>query len=452
MQRLPDRGTGTSRGEGTPLARGLSPPEEVRMVLVHAGMVVLAVLALAGLGRWVAKRMAQPPVIGEIAIGLVIGPLVVAVAGKATLDMLLPGPVLEILRLVGEVGLVLFLVGVAYHIRPRSTGMRSGAIAWVIVGAAVPSLVAGAGLAAWLLWTGDPHLRGSAPAAALILMLAVALTVTAVPVLARLLASRRMESTPVGTLALATATVVDAAMWLMLAGALALATRSADRSVAAVGTVVVGLAAMLVARRVLSRCSAGRWPVFTAVMIAVVTLAAAAITSHNGLTVVLGAVLVGIALPHHSATPEASGDDGTAGWAQPVHLVSRVGGVLVPVFFVATGIWLLANPVSGSPWALLPAVLLLAMTCKIAGTYVGARLAGLQQATALRVGVLMNTRGLTELAVLHAGLTAGVLAPDLFVLLVVVALATTVATAPLLAGIDWWEWRAAKRQTATRIP
>jgi Kef-type K+ transport system membrane component KefB len=402
----------------------------------HLAAAAAAVLLLAWLGRAAARALGQPPVIGEIAAGLAAGPVVVAVAGRPALDAVLPATVLAPLERAGEIGLALFLVGVAYHVRPGRAGIRTRTIGWVVAGAAVPSLAAGAALAGWIVRSGDPGLRGGAPAPAFVLMLAVALTVTAVPVLARILAGRGLDTTPVGTLALACAVVLDAAMWALLAVALALAAGWPGRSLAAAGTLAAGVVALLAGRVVLRgrrlRRAVARHPVPAAATVAVATVAAALVTSHQGLTAVLGAVLVGFALPD---------DRPAGGWSRPVQLVGRVGTVLVPLFFVATGVRLLVDAGAQVRWSVAAAIVVLATGSKVAGGFLGARAAGLPPAAAVRIGVLMNTRGLTEIAVLHAGLKARLVTPGLFLALLVMALVTTAATGPLLSLVDRWARR-----------
>jgi Kef-type K+ transport system membrane component KefB len=404
------------------------PGRRTLITILLACAACLAVLGLARIGRWVAERLRQPPVIAEIAVGLVLGPLVVAIAGRSALDGELPSQVLSMLRVVGQIGVVWYLVGAAYRIRPRAAGVGHRAMGWVLAGSLIPSLVAGGGLAGWLVWTGDQRLRGDAPGPAFVLLLSVAMAITAVPVLARILASRRIDKTPDGALAMTVAVTIDAVGWLLLAAALALAARGPDQMVAAATTIVCGLAGLLVTRMALrgrypSRFAAAH-PVIAAGLIAVAALVVAAITEHYGVTIILGAVLVGLAIPASEA------------WARPVRYVARVGIVLVPIFFVAAGIRLLSGSFDESLWALVPVVLVLAMTSKIVGTWAGARLGGLPSHVGWRLGVLMDTRGLTEIVVLQAGLDAGILTPGLFFVMLVMALVTTAATGPLLDTLE----------------
>jgi Kef-type K+ transport system membrane component KefB len=390
------------------------------MTALLAGAACAAVLAFAALGRWVARRLGQPAVIGEIVVGLAAGPLLVlAAGGRRVLD----GLPLDEIRLVGEVGLALYLVGVAYEVRPARAGLPPRVLSWVVAGALVPPLAAGLALAAGISAAGGPRLRGDSPAPAFVLMLAVALSITAVPVLARILDDRGLTTAPEGVLSLAAAIAIDAVGWLLLAVTLALAAGGTGRVLASALTIAVGITAAFAVRRALGSTSRDHG-VGSTVALGVAALAAAFVTEHYGLTVVLGAVLVGLAVPH------------APGWERPVRLVGRTGAFLVPVFFVVAGFHLLTGPLTAAGWLAVPVVLALAMSGKVFGSYAGARLARIPTRVAWRVGVLMNTRGLTELVVLQVGVEAKILTPTLYLPLLVMALVTTAATGPLLTALE----------------
>ena len=150
-----------------------------------------------------------------------------------------------------------------------------------------------------------------------------------------------------------------------------------------------------------------------------------------GLTAIFGAVLVGLAIP--------AGKDGP--WTATAASVAKAGRALVPVFFVVTGITVLTSAFAAASWALIVIATTLGALGKLGGGYLGARRGGQSRRTSARVGVLMNTRGLTELIVLKVGYSAGILSAPLFLALVVMALTTTAMTGPLLLLIDRMELR-----------
>jgi Kef-type K+ transport system membrane component KefB len=394
-------------------------------------MVALAAVLAAGHAGGVLARWArQPPVIGEIAAGLAAGPALLALAGDRV-DVLLPHPVLHTLQLCGQIGLALFLVGVGYEIRPGESGVGGRTIGWVIAGALLPAMLTGGVLALWVAAGGHPALRGGAPAAAFGLLLVVALAVTAVPVLARILADRHMLASTEGRIALTAAVAIDALTWLLLAVALGLAAGGRGGAVQALGVLAMGGLGCLALRRALAGATptrlCARYPRAAAVALGAAALACAAVTEHYRLTVVFGAVMLGLALPH--------GERGAA-WDRAVRSTATVGRWLVPVFFTTTGLALSSSRAHTVAWTALAVVVVLAVLGKVAGGWLGARIGGLPPWTGLRLGILMNTRGLTEIVVLQAGYSAGILTPQLFLALVLMALLATALTGPLLSLTD----------------
>ncbi|GLU50343.1 cation:proton antiporter [Nocardiopsis ansamitocini] len=404
---------------------------------LHAAVALAVVLLLAWLGRIVFRAIGQPPVIGEIVVGLLLGPAVIALAGRAALEALLPGTVVEVLRHLGHAGLMLFLLGIAYEMRVRGAGTGSRPVAWVAVTSFLPALAAGALLALWIDRTGPTALRGDAPLPSFLLLLAVALAVTAVPVLARILADRGMTTTTAGRLSLQAAVVIDVPAWLLLA----VAVGGAGSGLFVALAVLVGCVVLVALVRPLVRSGPAdrlfaRSPLLGAVLVGGFTLAMAWTTEHLGLTSLFGAFLVGFVLPRPGSL---------APWPEIVGRVSRVGSLLMPVFFLVTGATVLSGPLSGMSWTMMAAVTAVAIVVKTAGGYLGGRLGGESHWTGLRLAALMNTRGLTEIVVLQAGYSAGILPPALFLALLGMTLITTCLTAPLLTVIDFVAARSSGR-------
>ncbi|WP_052869119.1 cation:proton antiporter [Streptomyces niger] len=395
---------------------------------LQIAMALAAVLVAALLARQAAALVRQPPVIGEIAVGLILVPALSTAAGPDLTTALLPPDVQEHLRTIGTAGLALYLTGVGHSARPCRSEVPPRSYAWLLAGSLLPGLAAGALLAAWVVWRGDPGERGTAPTMALILLLAAALAVTAVPVLVRVLTDRGMRDTSEGRLSVLTAVAIDALTWLLVAAALAAAS-GGGRHLARALVVIVGGAGAAGAARLLLRQPAvsvwcQRWPTAAVAVLGVVTIAAARATEAAGLTAIYGAVLVGLAMPWEGRQGPRS---------HVVHIVEGMGRLLVPAFFVTAGLTLSTKGPVGFSWWTMILTVLLASAAKLAGGYAGARAAQLPTGTALRFAVLMNTRGLTEIAVLQAGMSAGILTPGLFFVLVVMALVTTAATGPLLS-------------------
>ncbi|MEO6090251.1 MAG: cation:proton antiporter, partial [Umezawaea sp.] len=332
---------------------------------------------------------------------------------------------------IGKIGLVLFLVGVAHELRRGGGGLGFRSLGWVTFGSFIPALGTGLLLAGWVLWSGDEVLRGTAPTPSLVLMIAVALGVTAVPVLARILEDRGMAAGRNGRLSMAAAVFTDSIAWLLLVVALGTASGGWGGVLRSVVVLAVGVALAAVGRILLrgtaAAAVAARFPKPLSVVVAVTALVVAIEMEHWGLTAVFGAFVVGLALP--------SGEDAHR-WDEVTRPVASLGRLFVPVFFVVAGMGLFATPSSTLPWFAAVLATALAILGKVGGGYLGARLGGETRRDAVTIGVLMNTRGLTEIVVLQAGYSAGLLSASLFLALVVMALVTTALTGPLLSLID----------------
>lgn len=395
---------------------------------MHVAVALAVVLAIGWLGRAAARRLRQPEVIGEIVAGLVAGPAAVTVLGATTFAVVLPGKVVDPLKLCAGVGLILFLVGLAHKLRQSWQRLPRRTAGWVVAGGLVPALVSGIAFGGWILLVEDDGVRGRAPLPAFLLMCAVALSITAVPVLARILADCGITDTAEGRLSMTAAVVIDTVGWLLLSVAVGLASGRLNGFLQAIAVLGGGaLVALIVRYSLRSRALSvlcGRNPAVTAVLVAMVALAVSLTVERLGLTAIFGAVLVGLAVPAGSE------------WARVVASVTRVGRALIPVFFVVTGLTVFATEIGSLPWSLIMVAILLAVLGKGGGSYLGTRLAGENGRTAAKVGVLMNTRGLTELIVLKAGYGAGILTAPVFVALVVMAVVTTMVTGPVLLVLD----------------
>jgi Kef-type K+ transport system membrane component KefB len=388
--------------------------------------VFAAVLLISTAGRRIARRLHQPEVIGEITLGLLSGPAAIALLGRDTFDKVLPGSVFDIIKFIAQAGLVLYLVGLAHKLRIGPARPPRRSTLWVSAGALVPPFLTGLLLAGWVLLTDDSAARGDAPLPAFLLMVGVAMSITAVPVMARILTDRGMHESAAGSLALAAAIVIDAVGWLLLTLAISLGSGSLSGTLHAVMALAFGGLSALAVRYALltpvARRLCVKLPVPTAVLLGATALAVSLAMEHMGMTAILGAALVGLSIPGDDASP----------WAPAVARVSRAGRTLAPAFFVVTGITVLTGGFAAAPWVLISLTVVLGCAGKCLGGYLGARRGGLDRPAARQVGVLMNTRGLTELIVIQAGLSSGILTAPLVLALVVMALTTSAMTGPLL--------------------
>ncbi|MFO3707538.1 cation:proton antiporter, partial [Xanthomonas codiaei] len=262
------------------------------------------------------------------------------------------------------------------------------------------------------------------------LFIAAAMSVTAFPVLARILKDRNMTRTPAGRLALGAAVIDDATVWIFLAVVLTLTGTSAHGGVAftAVGAlillaIVFGALKPLYARLLKPRAPDGRYASSTLVWVLIGLLGCAAAAEWIGLHAIFGAFVFGICLPREDHLLE--------------HLAERIEplaiALLMPVLFAVAGQATSLSAFAGAGIAGLLLVIGVAVAGKLAGCTLGARLSGHDWRDSLTVGSLMNARGLMELVVIKIGLDSGVIGPDLFTLLFGMTLVTTVMTSPMVA-------------------
>jgi len=406
------------------------------VVALHVVAALVAAVAVAALGAWVARLLRQPPVIGEIVAGIGAGPALIALVGDGEFHALLPAQVLSMMNLCAQCGLVLFLATTTHSLRVRARVSKT-ATSWTVAGALIVPLICGLALASWLVATDDPVVRGTAPAAGFVLVVAVCMSITAVPVLARLLSDRGISATMAGVLSLTVGIVIDAVGWLLLSIGIGLSSGNLMTFVREMTTLLVAAAITFALRWLLKTGAAeafcARLPRTAALSLGVFALGFAFAVQQFGLTWVFGAALVGVMVPAGQDSP----------WRAVVGHVAPVGKALIPMFFVVTGITTLTSALHSAPWGVITVTLVLGIIGKLGGGFVGARLGKLEPLAAVKIGALLNTRGLTELIVLHVGLTAGVLTPALFLAMLVMALTTTAMTGPLLTVIERAEARRA---------
>jgi Kef-type K+ transport system membrane component KefB len=409
------------------------------LVVLQIVVVLAAILVLGRLLACVLKPLAQPPVIGEMLAGMLLGPSGVGWLGVQYFGwerpVWLSDAALQWLGHLAALGAIsyLFLVGVELdggHARAR--WRQAGFIA--LAGMLVPL---GLGMLMAYVLRG-PLAPPKVPAASFALFFGVALSVTAFPVLARILQDRRMLHTATGQLALACAAVADVAAWCLLAVVVGLVRSQAGH----VAAVPVRAALYLGGMLLLVRPLLGRLDLYADIpsggALAVVgawTIAAlSALGSHlAGLHALFGAFLCGALVPHEGQLAHRL-CSGLARW---------IPTLLLPVFFAHAGLRLELTRVQGAgDWLLLAAIVGVATAGKVLATAAAARATGLDGSTGCLLGILMNTRGLMELIVLSAGLDVGVLTPRLYALLVLMALIATLATGPLVA---WHQGTLARR-------
>ncbi|MEU8544810.1 cation:proton antiporter [Streptomyces sp. NPDC048717] len=389
------------------------------LVLVAVPAVVLACQA----GGWTARRLGQPPVIGEMAVGILLGPSLLGWIAPAVQHTLLPPAVLPYTSVLGNLALLvfLFLIGLELDLHSLRTARR--AVACVAAGSILLPLGLGAGLAAVMYPALSPPGVQQLP---FVLFVATALSITAFPVLARILTDRGLATTRLGAFALACAATDDALAWCLLIAVTALATAGSPLDALTVLALTAVFTAALAAARPLVKRALERAARVSADLVTVLLVAglllAASVTDRIGVHPAFGAFLFGVTAPRGLPAVERSA----------ARLQAVLVPVLLPLFFVDTGLQTDLAHLPAGQWGWAALVLAVAVTGKWAGAAAAARLAGCDWRWSALMGTLMNCRGVTEIVVLGIGLQLGVISTNLFTIMVLMAVVTTAATAPLL--------------------
>ena len=408
-------------------------------------LIAVAVVLLAcHLMGTVAERLGQPAVVGEVAGGLVLGPSVLGLLWSGSQALLFPPDVLSAMNLAAQLGLTVFMFLLGCELTLTGKTQSPKAVAGVVAGGTVLPFLAGVTVAA----VAGSRLTAGGDRVAAMLFVGVALSITALPVLARILVDLAMQSTRVGTVSLTSAAIGDTVAWTALAMTLSIAGVGATASaLSGLLTTLLGagLTLLLVrpllaaALRHVARLRGGS-RLATAILVGGAILYAAA-AEMTGLHPVIGAFLFGAITPR-DCTPVARLNEQLRGFA----LV-----ILLPMFFAGVGLKVSVGLLAASPanWLLFVLILVAAVLPKLAGASGGAWLGGVNGREAWQIGVLMNCRGVTELVVAMMGHQYGLINDLGLTMLVMMALITTVLAGPLARRLSPPEPRAAPAPAPT---
>ncbi|HEY6033569.1 MAG TPA: cation:proton antiporter [Kofleriaceae bacterium] len=389
-----------------------------------AQLVIVVALARV-LGR-VARMLGQPAVVAEIIGGILLGPSILGALAPAVSDALFPPGSLEPLATISQLGVLLFVFLVGLEVETAMLRGRARAtVAIAITGIVVP-FVLGAAVAVPVY----ELVASRSPRLDLALFVGAAMSVTAFPVLARILGDHRLLRTRLGALAIACAAVEDVIAWCLLAFVIAFVRSDGLAQAALTTALAVGFVAamLLVVRPLLARLFA-RTGALSNDLVAVAVLGAlgsAWVSDRIGIHLVFGAFMFGALVPKRDGLAHALADK----------LEAIVVVVFLPLFFVVSGLRTHVGLV-GSAHHALACLLIVGTACagKIGGTLIAGRATGLQWREAGALGILMNTRGLMELIVLNVGFELGVLDSAMFSLMIVMVLVTTMITSPVLSRV-----------------
>ncbi len=413
---------------------------DLRLLLIQ----IIVILVAARLIGALVRRIGQPQVVGEMLAGIALGPSVLGAQAPSVSALLFPAGSLGFLNTLSQIGLLVFMFLVGLELDPKVVRERGRSALVISHASIVAPFLLGATLAIVLY----PALAGSSHVTftGFALFMGAAMSVTAFPVLARILAERRLIRTPIGAVAIACAAIDDVTAWCILAAVVVIArARGGDAAGVPLWVTLGGSAAFVTlmltvgkrALRVLETryAASGRVTQDMIAVLMLATLASAWITERLGVHALFGAFLVGAVAPKSEGFVHA--------------LLERFEDVMVvlllPLFFAFTGLRTEITLIDGaSGWLVCALVIAVAVAGKVGGSAIAARATAMPWRDAAVIGVLLNTRGLMELVILNVGLDIGVISRELFAMMVLMALVTTFMTTPLVT----WLLPAGRREPA----
>lgn len=395
-------------------------------VLLHVLLALVLIIIFARLIGLLFRYVHQPPVVGEIIAGIMLGPSFLGRLAPETAAYLLPSTLSPFLSILAQVGILLYMFLVGIEFEPAT--LRSKTHSAIVISHA--SIMAPFLLGTLLSVVLYPRVStADVPFNIFALFLGVSMSVTAFPVLARILTDRSIQKTRLGVMALTCAAVDDVTAWCLLAFLVSLVhARVGGALLTLLMTLLFILAMILAVRPAVVRWTGrqeARGLTRGAMTVACVGLLVSSLVSESiGIHAIFGAFLMGTLIPHDSAVARQL----------KYKLKDLIVVLFLPAYFAFTGMRTQIGLLSGlNGWLLCGAIITVASAGKFGGSLFAARLTGSGWRESVSIGVLMNTRGLMELIVLNIGLDLKVISPVLFAMLVIMALATTLATAPILS-------------------
>jgi len=409
----------------TTVAATKQAQDEPSQPLFHLLLALTTVIAAGRTLGMIFRYVGQPPVIGEVIAGILLGPSLLGWIAPQAYEFILPDSVAPLLGTIAQLGVVLYMFCVGLELDHGCLKHRGHAAVAISNASIVAPFILGSVLALFL------YSRLSSQEVSFTvfaLFMGVAMSITAFPVLARILSDRGLTSTPIGTVALTCAAINDVTGWCLLAFVVSVTQAQLSNFVTVIGLSLAYIALMFFAVRPawhwLMRQPVMRRPTPTRLAIVLTAVLLSALTTEwIGIHAIFGAFLLGAIIPHNSRIAKE-----LAAKLEDVVVV-----LLLPAFFAFTGMRTQIGLVSGlENWLWCGLIVVVASLGKFGGTFAAARAMGLGWKESSSLGALMNTRGLMELIVLNIGLDLGVISPTLFAMMVVMALVTTLATSPVL--------------------
>jgi Kef-type K+ transport system membrane component KefB len=387
---------------------------------------IVTIILMARLFGWLCKLIGQPTVVGEVIAGVLLGPSLVGIYFPQISVALFPAKSMGNLHALSQVGLILYMFIVGMELDLRLLKKKAVDVMIISHASIVIPFVLGMSLAYFIY---EEFAPADIPFSSFALFMGIAMSVTALPVLARIVQERGMTRTRVGMLAITCAAADDITAWCLLSAVIAIV--KAGSFLSSLYTIGLSVAYVVIMLRVvkpfvqrITGTITDKLPPRTVIGTYFVVLVLSSLaTELIGIHALFGGFMAGLIMPAHHAFRKG--------------IINKLDDLtlmfLLPLFFVYTGlrteIGLLSTP---GMWLLTLAIIMVAVLGKFVGTTIAARFVGQGWKDSLVIGILMNTRGLMELIVLNIGYDLGVLTPQVFTMLVIMALATTAFTGPAL--------------------
>ncbi len=393
---------------------------------------ILIILTVARIMGWVFTQFRQPAVIGEIVAGILLGPTLFGMVWPEGFNFLFPGNSLDSIELLSQFGLILFMfvVGMELSLNDIKEQFHNSLIV-SHAGIFIPFILS---FPVTLLVYPQVSVGGNPPFLPFLLFVGIAMSITAFPVLARIISDQRLNGTPIGKMALSTAAMGDISAWLFLAAIVAI-TQSGSMSSSLFNLlflmvyllIMFGLFRPLfkVMGKIYDNSEVVSRPMVGIIFILLIVSSYA--TELLSMHALFGAFIMGLIMPEDEKFRHII--------TQKIEDVSLM--LFLPLFFVASGLKTQLGLIDSEwMWLLLALFTIVAVVGKVGGTYLAARSTGHKPKESLYLGAFMNTRGLMELVVLSIGLQLGVLPPAVYAVLVLMTIITTVMTQPLISFIS----------------
>jgi len=393
---------------------------------------IIIIIAFARLFGFLFKKIGQPAVIGEIVAGIILGPSIIGSYFPGINEFLFPAASLSTLQFISQIGLILFMFIIGMELDLKAIGKQAYGAVIISHASIIIPYTLGMGLAYFIY---NEYAPEGISFLSFSLFMGIAMSITAFPVLARILHEKGLTRSRLGAMALTCAAADDLTAWCILAAVIALV--KSGSSFSALYTIALSVAFVLLMLKVVRPMLEKLGHIYTSrkkmqtpiiALIFMILIVSAYLTSVIGIHALFGAFIAGVVMPSSINFRKIV--------IEKIEDVSII--MLLPLFFVITGLRTQIGLLNeGHLWVTFGWILLVALAGKFGGSALAARMVGQSWKDSLSIGVLMNTRGLMQLIVLNIGYDLGILSPEIFAMMVLMALVTTFMTGPALDLINW---------------